>query len=151
MSLKLLRSPLDWTKYQQAFCDANNLGGMQMNWGKGPQEYPCLAASLLATSNRIVTCFVYKENAKELMIAAAESHPAMKAMQQAESPPGHSQADFNRDVSASLLTIAYFLTETAICKPEAYEQKKIEMLAKVDQFQAEEVDRLRAERAESQK
>ena len=57
-------------------------------------------------------------------------------------PEGNRQGDHNKAVSAHLLAIVYFMTETGICSRERYDAKYTEALSCVDEWSAEERDKL---------
>lgn len=150
----LLRSSLDWEKHCQEVAKSTGATGTLVNWGRGPQSYPCLVASYAASPLKIVSAYVYQADAVSLLQAAdqheqharvASSELPAAASNDDQVPPGSRQADYNKSVSAHLLAIIHFLTETRICKREQYDAKYTEALACVDEWSAEDRDRLLAQ------
>lgn len=128
----ILTGLADWDDHRRDFCVRNNLHGLMLNWGPGPTEFPCMAASLY--QGAIISCFVYAADAKRLL-AAAEAAPAVAA--------GPTRADFDRSVSAHILALVHFCKETGLVKTEQiYLDKYHEFVSKVDQWTAEDHDRL---------
>lgn len=113
--------------------------------GGEPTEYPCAVTSIVVSASggrKLLSAFMYSADAKNLLNAGSprsfgEKAKLGRAVVHPETIPealpvdSAQQGNFNRWVSAHLLTVAYFLRETGICKPAAFEEKLLEMLETV--------------------
>lgn len=142
---KLLKSPADWDAYKTEMTLQRGLQQNLMNWGSGPQKYPCLIDGLLTSTTRVTTCYVYPEDIGPLVGAAGYTLVSQDivvgkqaAQPQATAVPDHTWKDFANSVSAHLLAQSHFLCETAICSREQYEAVYNQMLARVDQWTTED-------------
>lgn len=143
MPWALIKDRDDWNKHCTEVTASHNMTAAQVAWGNGPMEYPCLAATLVSPPvpgglAKLTTAYVYKADALALLHAAgvAVQAPGRDAL----SP---TQDNFNRWLSAQVLTIIHFLVETRICKPGQFEEKLLEQLELVDAYKKEKTDELR--------
>ena len=139
---RLLKNVNDWQVNCGQVLMQSGMTTAQVEWGGGPTDYPCLAATVII-GNKALSAFVYRNNALELLASCKQaeevrqfgsrakvaSHPELTP----DAMPVDGQANFNRWVSAHFLTIAYFLRETGICKEEQFEYKLLESLVLVDE------------------
>lgn len=125
---KVLRSDADWRAHRAAFATSSTV-----DWGNGPNRYPCLVDTIAVTPGRLLSAYVYPEDAAKLQAAV----PTEKVVDYQQKV--HSQA-----VSAHLLAIVHFLVETGICRREKYTEEYLKMLANVEQWAAEDSDGLLA-------
>jgi len=125
----LIATPADWDAYRRRKADEAGVRWEAVVWGSGPVEYPALVATLIPrpieTGSRFLSAYVYPADARTLLAAAQ----APVAPPNATNP---TQAQFNRWVSAQLLAITYFLTETGICTRGRYEDQLLQALETVD-------------------
>ncbi len=146
----LCKTLADWDAYRQAYATSVGLASEVIAWGKGPQIYPCLVCSYLVTAtSHVIGCYVYPDDVKALV--GAMNLPAASPVQpQAEpdvpppSPPDPvTKQEFEKSVSAHLLTIVKFLEDIGIIKDQSvYEACYNRFLADVDQVHADDLQRL---------
>lgn len=127
----LIRTQADWTEYQIKTARELMVTDRQIDWGKGPRAYPCLACTHMpprpsGSEPRLYTAYVYEREATELVRAAG------KQVHDPDVPRPPSQHQFNRLTAAQLLAVAYFLIETGIATEDKYQAKILEMLDLVD-------------------
>ncbi len=144
MSWTIIRTPECWAKYQQVTAETLKIKAEQVAWGDGPQQYPALACTLMpprppGAPIKLYSAYVYPSDAEELLKAAGVK------LVDPDAPVVPSQPQFNRWVAAQMMTVAYFLVETGICKPEQFEDKLLEMITKVDEYQGEKKEELKAQ------
>lgn len=137
----------DWRKYCEGMVAQLQLGTLKVEWGGGPKEYPCMVSSYLPTRTpgippKIISAYVYEHDVDRLKAAIAAAAPEAPAVADTVQPT--TQGQFNRWVAAHILTIASFLTSTAICREGQYEAKLTEMLEKADEFAISDQDKIRA-------
>lgn len=144
MSWTIVRNREEWAKYRELTAEKLKISADNVAWGDEPEAYPLLACTLMpprpaGASPKLYTAFVYPADAEELMKAAG------KKFLEPDDPVPPNQKQFNRWVAAQMMAISYFLVETGICKPEQYEDKLLEMICKVDEYQTEKKEELRAQ------
>jgi hypothetical protein len=141
-SFALLQSAVDWDNYRRDHAQRLGAVGQLAQWGKGPQEYPCLIASVMLPNNHIMCCYVFERDARELLQACGPGTPAAIAAVNPDAddrvPKGLRQSDYNASFTAHLLTMMDFLIETGICRKDQYEDKYHAMLSDVDRMMAED-------------
>lgn len=130
----LLRHAEDWDQYRKQLAAQAGLSGVLINWGNGPKTYPCLVCSTDKGPMRMISAYVYKADAEKLLRFAANSATVVPGPAQVAPASARTLVDYYRHVAAHFLTVAYFMVETGLCKPEQFESKMIEFLAKVDQW-----------------
>lgn len=145
MPWDLIKDREDWNRHCSAFIVANNMSPHQVVWGSGPVEYPCLAATILLPAapggtGKLTTAYVYKADALALLGAAGLT----VAEPGATAPGSTTQNQFNRWVSAQMLTVIAFMVDTGICKPGQFEERMIESLEMVDAWKKGKTEELRA-------
>jgi len=64
---QLLEGENDWKAYQNNICEIRNLDPGDMEWGKGPRDYPCLVCCRPVEGREVVTCYVYRSDAQQLL------------------------------------------------------------------------------------
>lgn len=151
---KLIQGPADWEQHRKEVALSLNITGQLVTWGKGPQSYPCLVASLQTGPLRINTAYVYPQDARVLLnaVAALESSEAIPleaggdafgqqaVKQAAPAIPPSMQQQFNVHVTAQLLAMTYYIVESGLCTKEAFEQKLAQFTAQVDQWHTEDIE-----------
>lgn len=144
MSFSLLIQTEDWIAYKNELARRAGVAVDLVQWGSAPQTYPCLAESIRIAENgsyRFLTCYVYPEDVRRLL-AAAPQRQFGPVSESAPAPagylPGRDPADAFRFLTAHVLAIAYWLTETRICSQARYEAQFHRMLSLVDQTSAED-------------
>lgn len=135
MKWSLLRSVADWNAYQQSFAAASDCA--VVDWGAGPRVYPCLIVSycLHAPLSRVISAYVYRDDALQLLDAAQVKQRIGESLPDPTRKEPN-QHDFNRWLTAHVLTLVYFMRETGICRPEQYEERLAESLALVDEIRS---------------
>ncbi len=134
--MQLLHNKRDWCQYFQEMeedlepdCRISDVA---------PQTYPCLVLS--GHMGRLTRhCFVYPPDALKLVKAVqgpGEQQVTEKTLSAA------SQDDFNKHITALVLSVIEELDSVSITKPERFEPLVARNLARVDQYQAGQVDQL---------
>lgn len=121
-----------WLRYTQVTAERLAPGSsITVAWGSGPKEYPCLVCSTVTTmadgTARFISAYVYQTDAKQLLAISA---PDDRSVQQAQ---------FNRWLTAQMLTVVHYLVETGICKEDQFENSLTEFAHKVDDWQRDRV------------
>lgn len=132
----------DWSKHCEQQLRTHSLAADQVNFGKGPNSYPCLVATIYVPPSpggvaKMVSAYVYVDDAKALLKMAGVG------VQDLDAPKSPNQEQFNRWLSAQMLTVVWFLVQTGICKPEQFETKMLEKLDMVDAAKGEQVEKLK--------
>lgn len=150
---KLLNNDNDWLTHKNSIYALFPDTRFKLNFASDPKEYPCLVDTLVPASVDSVilntdsvilkSAFVYSADASLLLRdkETPKEAPSIIADQAAQQ-----QARFNMWVSASLLTIAGYLTQTGLCVPRggpeanetSYEKTLEEMLLKVQALRNEQ-------------
>lgn len=157
MSWTLLRTPDDWAKYQVDTAKGLAIGTDRVNWGSGPDSYPCLVGTILpprpaGADPRVYSAFFYMADAEELFAAAGRTFTERGEL---GSP---TQAQFNRWAAAGQMAVVKALVKTGLFAPkggekaneEAYEQLLLECIEFVDQYTSDKRDELRERLSQSQ-
>lgn len=150
--LKLIQTNGDWAAYTREFEVENKIVG-QVNWGAGPQLFPCLVASLPNGIGRVASCYVYPDQAEALVHASRMQHgpvqPAVSPVQDVAGAKVLTVADVNalirqqtnravqhifREMAANVRAIVEELVEVKITNPDRYESLVAKHLADVDQY-----------------
>lgn len=108
----------EWDSYKVKIAASANHG--LIDWSSGPDDYPCLASSMAMPANGktvMVTAFVYRADAQMLLGKIEPTQGEVVTKQ---------QDDFNQYTTAFMLTLAYYMRETGICKPEDFEVRLAE-------------------------
>ena len=153
---ELIQNETDWDTYRFAAAQAYNTTSSQVEWGSGPKQFPCLAASYPVSPSKIVTCYVYMDDAKRLLFSEAslagppvdrgesdaseEDAVAMRAthlMSEMLKEKKIDRDDFERHVSAMLLSITKILVDTAIIKEDQFEKMLVTYQRLVDEWVTE--------------
>lgn len=147
MPWDMLADRSDWNRHCTGFLTANNMSPHQVVWGAGPVEYPCLVATMLVPAAAggtagMRSAYVYKADAVALLKMAGLSVPEPGAAAQVAG--NATQNQFNRWVSAQMLTVIKFMVDTGICKPGQFEERMIESLEMVDAWKKDKTEELRA-------
>ncbi len=103
----LLADPQAWEAFK---IDVQQKINGSCDFGHGPKSFPCLVTST-RVGTTILSAYVYKTDATWLLGAC---EPAATAAE----PRGATD-----EVIAHVMTIGYFLLNTGICKPAAYQEK----------------------------
>lgn len=141
MGWQLVRNSQDWDAYRAKFAVANNMERNAVVWGAGPTSFPCLVDGFAPSPIKVITAYVYPDDAAVLMHAAQPQAQAMQAMPIRKQDADHAPDDwraFSASTAAHVLSIVEFLTETGICSKEKYEETYNTMLAQVDQWTTED-------------
>jgi len=131
--MTLLRRPQDWVEYTAKMATNMGITSGQVIWGTGPQQYPCLVASIQKSPMQVTSCYIYLRDAIELCQAAGYS-PHPKAQDQPSSVPGHTNRDFEKHVSALVMTVISELISVGATTKERFETRFAQKLAVVDQM-----------------
>lgn len=149
--LNLINTKQEWLEYTQRFSQENSLALSQVQWGHGPEQYPCLVASVPQGVGKIVSCYIYPEQA-EVLLTAARKLEGIKEGPKVEEAECMSRASLAkmvrqmvlgevgksmREVTANLRAIVEELVAVKITTPERYEKLLVKHLADVDQYMAE--------------
>ena len=148
----LLRTIEEWKKYCHDMSQQIGISASVIDFGRGPQTYPCLVCSTALNSMKYVSAFVYPENAllllkncslRELPPGLERSEPiaahAAKEPKTIEVIPS-GQNEFNLHLAADVLTLTWAIVELGAIKKETFTQKHIEFMAMLDQVKAESRD-----------
>jgi hypothetical protein len=140
MAWTLLKAREEWAAYTAKTARELGVAADRVNWGAGPEAYPCLVGTLFppraaGSDPKVYSAFVYEADAEELFAAAGR-----KFVDRGELLPP-SQAQFNRWKAAESMAVAWFLTETKICTQAQYEEKLLEALELVDEHIAGKLDK----------
>lgn len=131
-----------WDRYRQQLSKTLGLDGISVEWGPGPKDYPCLVCSTQKARDRLVSAYVYRQDATLLLGASPSIAQLTTAAAPAQSAPqGPTARDGFKTVAAHLLTFAHICVETGLCTPEKFETWYNEHLAMVDQVTTAERDR----------
>lgn len=144
--MDLLRNATDWQNYCASLCARENLTGMPVVWGRGPQAYPCLVASMRLSEMppKFLSCYVYESDARKLLGDMQGAGAVVGAERKdADYAPGRDPADSFRVLAAHALAAAHYLIETGICKRAQYEETFQRFLALVDRASADDHNHLR--------
>lgn len=68
--LTILHSLLEWEDYKSKYAAANGWSPGQVDWGPGPGQFPCLVGSASGGDMRVISCYIYVEDAVRLLSAA---------------------------------------------------------------------------------
>jgi len=125
----ILKNITDWTQYQGTAARQLHLVGVQIEWGKGPKEFPCLVTTYCpdpapGKQPTLISAYVYQSDAEALLKAAGVT-TAPPSTERAALPPGvvdAKQAQFNRWVSAHLLALVQQLVD----RKEVFSRKDYE-------------------------
>lgn len=137
--LTLLASMADWDDYRQRLCQRLKLDPTVVHWGGGPRSYPCLVASIAPAPERVVSCYVFVDDARRLLQAAGLAPGVAGPV----TPPAPAQSDVPRCVRARdvdlsfiahILTVVHFMVETGLCKQHQYEETYQRFLHEVQQL-----------------
>ena len=153
---ELIQNETDWDKYRFSTAQIYNTTSSQVEWGSGPKQFPCLAASYPASPAKIVTCYVYMDDAKRLLFSEAslagppvdrgesdvseEDAVAMRAthlMSEMLKEKQLDRDDFERHVSSMLLSIVKILVDTSIIKEGQFEKMLVNYQRLVDEWVTE--------------
>lgn len=132
----LIRNESEWQVYTRSCETENDIVPDSANFGSGPRQYPCIAASVLLENNFFGTCYFYLKDAAALVRACGYDVIGVPAPE-ANEVPGHTSKEFEKHVSAMLMAIVHEMMSVRITHEERFEAVLAEMLAKVDQFHAE--------------
>lgn len=139
--MTLLRSPAEWARYTQQMATDNGVPPNQVSWGAGPQQYPCLVASTMPSPMRVISCYVYLDDAQNL--ARAAGLRMIQEVQLAQPQvAGHTSADFEKHTAAVLMAMVEELVEIGALKKDRFEAALNRHLANVDQYH--EADKAKA-------
>lgn len=139
-----LNNLADWEQHKAEFVTSHSIQQQLVSWGSPPVEYPCLVDSMAISPVKIVSAFVYRDDAVKL-IPVPKQAQAQQAMQsdpqaQASAVPGHTWKDFADGTTANLLTVIHFMVETGICTREKFEEVHTMFVHNVEQWSAEDRD-----------
>ncbi len=124
-----LANAADWDAYTSQMCLKLGVSPVRVRWGKGPREYPCLVTTIAPQTpgvgdQQMISAYVYRSDARQLCeevpLVRAVLPPADPCAQPTPAclpavvPPAETE------LKAAVATIAYFLLETSIVKPEVY-------------------------------
>lgn len=120
-----------WVKYCIKVASDLQISPETITWGEGPKEYPCLVSSILpprspGANPRAYSAFVYRSDFQ--LLEDAKSAAAVKE----PSVNNPTQDNFNRWITAQMLTVIHYLTATGICKPEGFEDNLLSFVEVVD-------------------
>ena len=95
-----------------------------LEWGSGPTQYPCLAASVKTDGWRLVTCYVYTNDAMRLLTIDGD----MATSECAEGRAARNKRrgrnnDFESYIGGMLLAITNLIVETGIATPRRFAQE----------------------------
>jgi hypothetical protein len=160
--LVVLRGPNDWEQYKQKAQAAFQMQSAQINWGSGPERYPCLVACAPRDAYQLMSCYVYLDDALRLLkasggvldIAKVSGLPhdffARPTPQPVDQQPNQLMTlgpmqtsmlpaqDFYRSVNAHLLAIVQELIEVKVTTHERYEGLYNKFLGLIDQWCTED-------------
>lgn len=151
--MTLILNLAEWDAYCRDIAVKLNRVGCQINFGKGPLDFPCLVCSYQPANepNRFISCYVYVGDAERLMTAAGRTMSgetvtpkAVVGSKAIVVPAGAAQAavpsqdEYNRFMSASLLAVVDLLKGVGICSNEKYEETLATALKRVDHFTGEQ-------------
>lgn len=146
--LSLIRTPAGWQEYIRSYQQRYGLAAGQVQWGQGPEHFPCLVASILAGPGKIVSCYVYPEQAQALLAVSREMGRGPAATDQGPIQEAavrtlvkhevHAQLGQSiREIAANLRAIVEELVAVGVTTPERYETLLAKHAADVDQYLAE--------------
>lgn len=126
-----ISSKEDWVKYCVQVARDLKISPDTIVWGDGPKEYPCLVSSILPARSpganpRAYSAFVYRSDFQLL-----EEVKAAAAVKESSSN-NPTQDNFNRWITAQMLTVIHYMTATGICKSQAFEDRLLEFIEVVD-------------------
>src|ERR1019366_6925504 len=128
--------------------------GAAVNWGHGPQVYPCLVctSTLLVPANtpsfsmsyvspRLLSAYVYPDDAAMLLHeTVVEPLHCSTPDKGISADSTEQQSNYNDMVTAYLLALVRELREIGALKADRFEQSLMESLALVDAITAEKRD-----------
>ena len=149
--LTLLKSKADWANHQFHWAGENQVPLGNIDWGRGPDKYPCLVATVAVQVGKCVTCYLYEEQATALLQAVRETAaPATTRPDDVDNPKimavlrrlvrcevRDALGLALREITANLRAIVEELVEVKITNPDRYEKLLAKHLADVDQYLAE--------------
>ncbi len=155
MGWQLLKQAQDWDAYRAQFTIANKLERNLVVWGAGPTSYPCMVDGFAPSPTKVVTAYIYPQdaaillNAYQMMQGQGQAQQAMGVLggpQQARQamPDGSERTTefqwraFSASTAAHILTVVEYLVETGIAKRDDYESRYNAQLAQVDQWSTED-------------
>lgn len=125
----LIRDRADWAEHQKTNFVKY---GRSVVWGKGPAAYPCLVADTVMNGTQGMSCFVYEDDAAELLTASGK--PVVSAASSSPSRSEEAQDEFNRHTAACLAAFASLFLETRGVTKEELERRVLMFKGKVDQW-----------------
>ncbi len=140
----LLRQASDWTRYQEDTARDTNTVGVPSVWGNGPQEYPCLVATIKVKASgempSMKSAFVFRSDAEALLrvCTATERAPVTQRVSEGQSA-------FNQWMTASWLALVKELREIKALNPDNYERSLAEAIQLVDEVMTERGDARKAQ------
>lgn len=136
----LLNGGDDWDTYRCTFHAVNHIEPGTINWGQGPQAYPCLVASALNSDNNVLSCYVYAADAMRLLCATGNMTsvpiaPIASSLSPVAATPITvvERRACDCSIAANLLAIVSELIDVGVTNKERYENKYNSFLALVDQ------------------
>lgn len=144
MSFVLLKSKADWEKHCEEIVVQLAVCGDTIDWGQGPKQYPCLITQYRVNALKVLSAYVYPDDAVRLLKAVPEKLVAASKSTARKTKAKTVVSDVTPDIetnsreqSAHLLTCVEFLIRTGICTEAQYEERYRRMLAHVDQIVSE--------------
>lgn len=163
--LSMLQNETDWDDYRRSASLEYSVSSAQVEWGSGPKQFPCLIASYPVSPTKMVSCYIYLDDARRLLFcdASLAGPPADTDEDDAiELPPDQigdevavraasllsqllvekkvNRDDYERHVSAMLLTVVNLLVDTGIVKEDIFEQRLSNYQRLVDEWVTEARD-----------
>lgn len=141
----VLRSAAEWDAYKVTMAAALGLSPQTVTWGGGPQQYPCLVASLPISGApiKILSCYVYAADALRLLQSAGLQALPVSALPAAAAPAGITATNLVEcchSLIAHVLAIIDLDIRTGLYTEETYEENYTKFLAGVDQVAALQTD-----------
>jgi hypothetical protein len=138
--LQLLTQPGEWVDFKNRTEAQHGLMASQVQWGQGPAEYPCLVMPLVQP-DKVICCYVYPDDATELINACGWLRHRVDQEQQAapDQTVLPSQDEFNRKSMAHIMAVVHLLIDTGIVDAKRYEQEYLRQFARVEQVKEEQL------------
>lgn len=159
MPFSILCNAADWEKYQQRTAGENQMSGLASNWGNGPPDYPCLAATKFLPGHtlsggtqvgpKFLSVFVTLGDAKALFEAAGVPIGSDRGSQPAAGSVN--QQKTNEWLSAHILALVALLEDTKILGRDAYEERLIEALDAIRAWRTDDKEKLREKMSQARK
>ena len=132
MNLVLIRTQAEFDAYTEKFNFQHAVKTAE--WPK-PASFPCLLDALVCYDH-VSACFVYPAAARALL--RADKAAKTQAAGNRKPPQGPTPHDFERHVSAAIMTIVQELTEVKVTNEDRFSKLFAANLATVDRLHEEE-------------